>query len=52
MTAFGLRLRLYEAGSGPDSFETGTKLVRISLAFIKDLADSPLISSLILYQIK
>ena len=35
---------------GPDPFGTGTKLVRISLVFTRDLVDPVPIGSAILYQ--
>ena len=35
---------------GPDPFGTGTKLVRISLVFTRDLVDSVRIGSAIWYQ--
>ena len=36
--------------TGPDPFGTGTKLVRISLAFTRDLVDPVRIGSAIWYQ--
>ena len=38
--------------TGPDPFETGMKLVRISLVFTRDLVDLVRIGSAIWYQMK
>ena len=46
----GLHRHLGSIYTGPDPFRTGTKLVRISLVFTRDLVDPVWIGSAIWYQ--